>query len=108
MEGKAHNEVRQATQAGSIMRHPDIWTLKTAMYQHERTKLQALGQPTNRIERYKLARHIDQALPGKHTRNIYDTLNKRDANILSYAIPAHSLYLLLSYYLCFFYSVVYR
>jgi division protein CdvB (Snf7/Vps24/ESCRT-III family) len=34
------------------------------------------------ILRYQLARHIDQALPGKHTRKIYDTLNKRNAKML--------------------------
>lgn len=79
---KAHNEARQATRAGSTISHPDIWTLKTAMYRHERAQLQALEQPTNRIERHQLTRHIDQALPGKHTRKIYDTLSKRDAKML--------------------------
>jgi ribonuclease HI len=77
---KANEEARRATQHGSTPPQQHLPMLVTVARRLD-SKTDTIR--TNRIERRYFSKHIDQALPGPHTRKLYDHLNKADAGLLA-------------------------
>ena len=70
-----------------------MWARRTSR-KHSRTKLKALIQDTTRaMSEWKTGqslRAIDSAIPGKHTKDLYDTLHRKEAQILSQLRTGHT------------------
>ncbi|KJZ67989.1 hypothetical protein HIM_12623 [Hirsutella minnesotensis 3608] len=74
----AKTAAKEATQAGSVAEQPTYrassTTLRLALARQERVQLpENVGKHSKRI---------DRALPGKHTRTLYDSLTRKEADIL--------------------------
>ena len=60
--------------------NPLLWAAKTSIFLRAMPRLKCKRALPNGVE--KTIRKLDTALPGKHTKAIYDALTKRDAKIL--------------------------
>jgi ribonuclease HI len=78
---RANTQARRATEKNSIPQQPNLPRLATAA-RREITN-QATGQRMSATEENSFRCHIDQAIPGKHVRTLYDGLSKKDASILA-------------------------
>ena len=77
----ANSLAREATEKERAPQEPFLPRLRTAA-RREGNKM-TLGDKWNQSEQDRFGRQIDQALPGKHTRRLYDHLSKADAYILA-------------------------
>ena len=60
--------------------NPLLWSAKASVFSRAMPRLKCKRALPNGVG--KAIRELDTALPGKHTKAIYDALNKRDAKIL--------------------------
>ena len=72
---------RTATERERRAEQPFLPRLKTAARRHAEEIL--THGKWSRSDQGYFTKQVDQALPGKHTRRLYDQLNKRDASILA-------------------------
>jgi hypothetical protein len=83
----ANAEAKALTRPDAPEPPPSIFKAKTAISSHSLRKL-----PNNRLHRPDVGRFtkaIDLALPGPHTRDLYDPLSCKDAAILSQLRTSH-------------------
>ena len=78
---RANTQAREATEMDSTPQQPRIPRLLTAA--RRQTTTHNNGQKMSTTEKEIFRRHIDQAIPGKHVRTLYDRLHKKDASILA-------------------------
>lgn len=77
---EAKSAARRATEAGRLPQKqfynakPTIINMAKAKRQKDKTLLGGIG---------KHLKKIDTALPGRHTRTLYDALGRREANVLA-------------------------
>jgi ribonuclease HI len=77
----ANEQARIATEKDSIPQQPHLPRLATAA-RREGTNYLTSREMTE-TEKDSFRRHIDQAIPGKHTRTLYDRLSKKEASMLA-------------------------
>jgi ribonuclease HI len=77
----ANEQARIATEKDSIPQQPHLPRLATAARREDTNYL--TKREMTATEKDSFRRHIDQAIPGKHTRTLYDRLSKKDASVLA-------------------------
>ena len=77
---KAHNASDNNDDNNNNYPNPLLWAAKTSVILRARLQLKCKRALPNEVG--KAISELDTALPGKHTKAIYDALNKRDAKIL--------------------------
>jgi ribonuclease HI len=78
---KANTQARQATEKDGTPQQPHLPRLVTAAWRDVANYHTATGLGATEKDLFR--RHLDQAVPGKHTRDLYDGLSKKDASILA-------------------------
>jgi ribonuclease HI len=78
---QANSLARAATERGRLPMQPFLRRLRTVTW-HNAQKT-GRGEEWSQSDHSFFARQVDQALPGRHTRRLYDHLTKTDAGILA-------------------------
>lgn len=76
----ANNQARLATEKDSIPQQPHLPRLVTVARREDTHYFTRRGMSVTEKDSFR--RHIDRAIPGKHTRTLYDRLSKKDASLL--------------------------
>jgi hypothetical protein len=77
----ANEQARIATEKDSTPQQPHLPRLATVACREDTNYL--TKREMSATEKDSFRRHIDQAIPGKHTRTLYDRLSKKDASVLA-------------------------